>query len=440
MRRVNVPALVLAFLLTLTACGETPSQSSAPETDHTEQDEDVTVYDCGGVKVALPSEYVPQLRVETDFPDAEESWRPLISVYEKASYDASVEEWGEGGGRLFGLLVMNQAAFEQQISADASGIDIFATDGEWYYAYTFPTDVQFFRPGGEIDTSSGDWKSWEELNELGPRVREDFLTRNHLQSFNMQDFAAQLSAEDENHVCVRYYPYFGADGDTSVYYQLLLRQPARQGEDGIWAVDQWLDAFGNQYLYFPDSGLPAAEYYARLQEECDAGEYPEYRTPAGAAAMFVEDFFGAAEGSFQQAPAVDHAYMEWNWRLEDIVMDVIYSQAVDEWTLLDAVAQASAGNWGVIGRYNYGSDWLTPLMAAVSDASIGDSQQARTQAVLSFYLTAGELEPSFRSSLSGILRSQRNMDPEAYQAALAEFTGEEQEILLGAHFGTAAVN
>lgn len=156
--------------------------------------------------------------------------------------------------------------------------------------------------------------------------------------------------------------------------------------------------------------------------------------------MFVEDFFGSTEGSFQQVPAVDHGYMERNWRLEDLVMEVMFSQAVDEWTLLDCAGEASADNWGVIGRYNYGSDWLTPLMAAVSDASIGDDQQARTRAVLSFYLAAQDLTPDFRASLSGILRAQRNMDPEAYQAALEEFTPEEQAVLAGAPFGTAPEN
>lgn len=435
MRRFEALALLLAFLLSLSACGGEPAEPDAPPQDGDAGDE--TIYDCGGLEIALPTEYLEQLYVETDFPDAEESWRPLISVYEKLSYETAMEEYGGGGGFLFGLLVMDQAAFEQHISADGSGIDIFATDGERYFAYTYPTDVQFCRPGGEIDTESEDWKTWEKLNEIGPLVREDFLTRNGLQSFDVQDFTSRLTAEDGDHICVRYYPYFVKDGDIRVYYQLLLRQPAAQGEGGIWAVDQWLDEFGNQYLYFPDSGRPSAEYYAQLQEECGAGQHPELLTPAGAAAAFVKDYFDhdTLDGSFENVPEVDNGYTERNQRLQELVLDVMFEQDVDGMALLECVRDATADNWGVLGRYMYGSDWFEPLMDAVSGASIGDGQQARDRAVLSFYLASGETRTDFRSPLSGILRAQRNMDPEAYQAALEEFSEEEQEILLGAHFG-----
>lgn len=436
MRRLEALVLVLAVLLALSACGgeENPNRDIPPANTG---EEDSTLYDCGGFQVALPAQYLDLLYVETDFPDAEASWKPLISVYEKVSYETAMEEYGGGGGFLFGLLMMNQAAFEQHISADGSGISVFATDGERYYAYTYPTDVQFCRPGGEIDTQSEDWASWEELNEIGPAVRDDFLTRNGLQSFTVRDFTDRLAAEAGDHVCVRYYPYFIQDGDTRIYYQLLLRQPARQGGDGIWAVDQWMDAFGNQYLYFPDSGKPAAEYYAQIQQECAAGAHPEYLTPAGAAAVFAKDFFTheTAEGSFQAVPEVDYGYMERNLRLENMMWDVMYGSGVDDMELLECVGGATADNWGVLSRGMYGSDWFQPLMDAVSDASVGEDQQARDQAVLSFYLAADGARTDFHGPLSGILRAQRNMDPDAYQAALDTFSGEDRDFLLGAVFG-----
>lgn len=290
MRRLEAFALVLACLLALAACGgETDSPEPGPETPPRDGGGDVTVFDCGGLEAALPSEYLDLLYVDTDFPDAEESWKPLISVYEKASYETAMEEYGGGGGFLFGFLVMDQAAFEQHISSDGSGIDVFATDGERYYAYTYPTDVQFCRPGGEIDTESEDWKTWEKLCELGPLVREDFLTDNSLQSFSVQDFLGRLD-ESGDHVVLKYFPDPAEDG--GICYRLFLRQPARPGEDGLWAVDWWLDEQDNQFFYFPDSGMPAAQYYARLQEKCDAGEHPELLTPLGAAQAFVGDCFG----------------------------------------------------------------------------------------------------------------------------------------------------
>lgn len=90
MRRLEAFALVLACLLALSACGgETERQEPVQTSPSQDGQEDKTVYDCGGLSVALPTEYLDLLRVDTDFPDAQESWKPLISVYEKASYEAA---------------------------------------------------------------------------------------------------------------------------------------------------------------------------------------------------------------------------------------------------------------------------------------------------------------------------------------------------------------
>ena len=205
MRRFETFLLVLACLLTLSACGgETDSQEPVQTPPPQDSGEDVTVYDCAGLEVALPNEYLDQLLVDTEFPDAEESWKPLISVYEKDSYEAAMEDFGGGGGLLFGFLAMDQAAFEQHISSDGSGIEVFATDGERYYAYTYPTDVQFYRSDAESVPDHPDWPVWEKLCELGPQVREDFLTRNNLQSFSVQDFLGQLDG-GADHVVLKYY-------------------------------------------------------------------------------------------------------------------------------------------------------------------------------------------------------------------------------------------
>lgn len=432
MRRLEVFTLALACLLTLTACGggaEAPDAGRDPLPP--DGGEDMTVYDCGGLSVALPTEHLDLLRVDTDFPDAEESWKPLISVYEKASYEAAMEDFGGGGGFLFGFLAMDQAAFEQHISSDGSGIEVFATDGERYYAYTFPTDVQFCRPGGVIDTESEDWKTWETLCELGPLVKEDFLTSNNLQSFSVQDFLGQPD-EDGAHLVLKYYPYFLKDGDTRIYYQLLLRQPARQGEGGIWAVDQWLDKSGNQSLYFPDSGKPAAEYYADLQEQCDAGEHPELLTPAGAAADFVMDYFGheTAEGCFEEIQEIDQGYMVRNQRLQETVQAVMFDEDVDQRVLLECVGEATGDNWGVLGRFMYGSDWFNPLMDAVAEAAVGEDQQTRNRAVMSFLLATKDARTDFRTPLDEILQTQAEADPGAFTAALVEFSEEDQTYIL----------
>ena len=429
MRRFETFLLVLACLLTLSACGgETDSQEPVQTPPPQDGGEDVTVYDCAGLEVALPNEYLDQLLVDTEFPDAEESWKPLISVYEKDSYEAAMEDFGGGGGFLFGFLVMDQAAFEQHISSDGSGIEVFATDGERYYAYTHPTDVQFYRSDAESVPDHPDWPVWEKLCKLGPQVREDFLTRNNLQSFSVQDFLGRLD-ESGGHVVLKYYPYFLKDGDTRIYNQLLLRQPARQGEGGLWAVEQWLDARGTQYLYFPDSGKPAAEHYADLQAACDAGEHPELLTPVGAAEAFVKDYFGheTAEGSFERVPEVDQGYMERNQRLQQLVLDLEFRpEDVGDMDLLNCVGEATGDNWGALGRFMYGSDWFNPLMDAVAEAAVGGDQQTRNRAVMSFLLATKDARTDFRTPLDIILQTQAQADPGAFTAALAEFSEEDQ--------------
>lgn len=353
-----------------------------------------------------------------------------------------MEDFGGEGGFLFGFLAMDQAAFEQHISSDGSGIDVFATDGERYYAYTYPTDVQFYRSDAGTLPDHPDWETWEKLNEIGPQVREDFLVRNGLQSFNIQDFLNRQTDGGDG-VWVQYYPYFVKDGDTRIYDQLLLRQPAGQGEGGLWAVEQWLDVWGSQYLYFPDTGKPAAEHYAELQEACDAGEYPELLTPVGAAEAFVKDYFGheTAEGSFERVPEVDQGYMERNQRLQQLVLDLEFRpEDVGDMDLLNCVGDATGDNWGVLGRFMYGSDWFNPLMDAVAEAAVGEGQQTRNQAVMACFLATQNTLSDFSTPLGDVLRRQCGADPDAFDAAMEEFSQEEQALLTPYRSGPAGGN
>ncbi len=164
----------------------TPSETPPAQEDDNQTDGDYTIYTCGGVDIALPTQYLDLLIVDTDFPDAAESWKPLLSVYEKASIEAAQAEFGDsmGFGFLFGFLSVDRAGYEQLLQEDGSGKEAFATDGTRYYIYTFPTDVQFYRPddgdGGGVNIQSEAWKTWETLNELGPAVQADLLERNGL--------------------------------------------------------------------------------------------------------------------------------------------------------------------------------------------------------------------------------------------------------------------
>lgn len=445
MRRFWMLLLTLGLLGSLAGCGaqtppETPPVPETPEVPAPEApavpadpDEDCAVYDCGEIEIALPAKYLDQLIVDTDFPDAEDSWRPLMSVYERASVEAAEADWGDsmGFGFLFGFLAMDRAGYERLLCEDGSGIEVFAADGERYYAYTYPTDVQFYRSGGEISTESQDWRDWEALNDMGLTVRADVVERNGLTPHTGAEFLARPFTWEGSHVFLEYRPYYAVDGDQRIVYTLVLSQPAQQGEGGVWCVERWYDEYGNQYLWFPDSGMASEDYFARLQAECGAGEHPELRTSAGAAAAFVKEYFGhdTEEGSFAEADGLPEAYMERNSRLQETVLDLMAGREVDPMELLDRVGGASADNWGSLGRGMYGSDWFTPLMDAVEDAAMGTEQQRRDRAVLSFLLSAQGARTDFRTPLIAILRTQREADGGAFAAALAEFSPEERAYL-----------
>ena len=358
--------------------------------------------------------------------------RFLLSVYEKASVEAAQEDFGDGTGvgYLFGLAVVDQAGLEQLLCMDYPGVDIFATDGEHYYIYDYPTDVQFYRGGGEIDIESEEWKTWETLNELGYQVREDMMKRNRLSAYSTAQFLEQPFTYAGEHLYMRYYLYQDRDGGKDTIFTLVLSQPAVQGEGGLWAVERWLDEYGYVYLYFPDSGKPSAEYYAQLQESAPE-KSPELLTPEGAAKAFVWDYFGlsASLDSFALADDDGTAYTQANLRLHELVSNLLYGQDVDPMDLLDCVGNVSGQNWGTLNRRFHGSEWWPALKAALEDAAVGSRQQLRDQHIMALAFALQDSQMDYRRSIYQILQKQRKADEEAFQSALALFGPGEQELI-----------
>lgn len=309
MNRLASFSLILSFLLTLTACGKNLPDTKEPEEPPQEDGgEEVTIYHSGGVEMALPNRYAGQLTVYTSEGEAENGFQTLFSVYETASLRAAETDFGDstGFGFLFGFAALDQAALEQYLSALPPNAAIFAQDETRYYAYTYPTDVQFYRSGGAVDTQSEDWQNWQVLNGLSSEVQADLTGRNGLRPFTMDAFFEQEFTYGGDHVYLNYYPNFASAGNDQEYYTLVLSQPVRQGHGGIWCVERMLDASGQVYYYFPDSGKPAMEYYEGLQEACGAGRYKELLTPLGAAKFFVQEsgyFSGeTSDESFRALP------------------------------------------------------------------------------------------------------------------------------------------
>lgn len=441
--RKRLTALLLSGLLLLTTgCGQQTGDPAAKQTPPEAgfADNADAFYDFGSVQIALPIEHLDRLIVETGEDDCEEDRplypRSLMRVYEKASVEALEKLYGssEGGGFLWGIVEMDQAQFEQLLTNDVGGCQIFARDGDLYYAKLHPTDVQYFRENGEIDMESEDWQMWETLNALGDEICADIIERNGLTPYSQWEFYARPFTWESEHAYIEYYNYYTFDGSKSEFYTLILSQPAKQGGGGLWCVERMIDEYGTTYPLFPDSGLPATDYYAGLQTECDVGEHPELLTPLGAAEDFVRNsgWFNdepVAE-SFAFTAEVDSDYAEANQTMSRTISALLVRpETVTDAELLDCIGCFRNDTWAVMGRSFYGSDWWTPLQAALERSAVGDDQEERDRSMMTFYLTSYDRYADF---IAGCLQTQRAADPDAFQTALESFSAEQQSVLLSA--------
>ncbi len=433
MRKSLVSLCLSALLLLTVSCGQAEPVSPAPEAP---PEEVAAPIDPHTLKTEIPEEYRDLLIVTTEFEETDEHWISLLSVQEKASVEAMEKDYGSGagGGFLFGIAAMDQVGFEQFLQYDYSGCDVFARDETWYYVKIYPTDVQFYRSGGVIDSQTEDWKQWETLNTLGDWVCQDFVDRNGLTPYSQREVRNQPFTWESEHTYAKYYNYYNFDGSKSEFYTLVLSQPARQGEGGLWCVERFYDECGNLCLYFPESDVPAAEYYADLQVECDEGQHPELLTPLGAAKDFVANsvWFSdeATDANVEQTDGVDSDYSETNQRTSRVIASLLVCpEEVTDQEVLDCIGAFRNDTWGVMGRNFYGSDWWTPLQAALENAAVGTGQADRDRSMMKFCLTSYGRYADFIGSL---LQAQRAAEPETFQAVLEEFYPEQQSVLLAA--------
>lgn len=272
--------VVVAFIAAAAVgCTFTGAKEEIEQTD-----ENFTLYDCSGIIIALPNEYIEQLNV---YYEAESNVAStLISVYEKASEEAAVADGyvDSGLGWIFSILQYNQTQYEQYLCSDGSGLSFFARDDKWYYGLCTPTDVRFYRHGG---VSESELENWEALNGLGFSIQNDFITRNSMTPYSDSE-ACDNYTYDGEHLLFNYYPYYSVNGSKDEAFTFVLSQPATQGDGGIWCVERFVDGTqGYCILWFPDSGKPATEYYIGLQSECDDGHKPWLIDPVQVAMDFA---------------------------------------------------------------------------------------------------------------------------------------------------------
>ena len=275
-------ALTLVLVLLLSACATVldaqPSPMSAPESGPAATpDPDALLADpveyhlANGLTAALPHDLTDSLLVLTP-----QEGEDFLSVYDRYSCEAA-GGYGEMG-LIFSLTRCSRIEYDQSLTEDNSGRTFFARGDGWYYAYLTPTDVRFY---SESEDQPQALALWEELNRRLPEeMLPDFIARNGLEAFDKSQEFHDGCLWDSQHYYVSYHT-----PDWSESVTLLLSQPAAQGEGGIWCVE---GCFNNQYggsaLVLPrDTGMTAADYYAALQREAEAGDHPELMTPKGAA-------------------------------------------------------------------------------------------------------------------------------------------------------------
>ena len=401
--------------------GQEPAQTGA---------EAMAVYETAGIRIALPSDLIPQLLVEVPQACGEESPHSLtlMTVREKASAEAAEADFGsgEGFGFLFGISRLDQTALEELLQYDIPGCAVFATDGTHYYALTTPTDVQFHRSGDALYDVE-ELRAWHSLCALAESVPADLIVRNDLTPYDHRDLYEAAFTYSGTHSYVNYYPYFTADGSYDNFETLVLSQPVTQGVGGIWCVERIIDAHGNTSLIFPQQDIPAAKWYAARQAAHDAGTESHLLMPLDAAEEFLRSSGrttgNSAEGSLEETSSMDEEYIEANRNLDRVLPSLLTGSGTEEADLLACLAAFRDDTWAFMGRSYYGSDWWPPLLSAVEHAAIGEGQEARCAALQNFYLTScGRYEEALRP----LLRAQFESAPEAANAALSVRSEAEQ--------------
>lgn len=74
--------------------------------------------------------------------------------------------------------------------------------------------------------------------------------------------------------------------------QLLLSQPVKQGDEGIWTVERWKDTNGNEYYHTPQTEKTLEVYYADLQSGAEQGKAASLFDPVEVAVRYIKTDLG----------------------------------------------------------------------------------------------------------------------------------------------------
>ena len=314
--------------------------------EKTAQTDDAVLYELGdGLTLAIPADIAEELLVE--FPDDKQQEPSFPYVYHRASYQAGMEDFGSPMGFLFNLFRYDQVEYEQSyLAADGgTGQVIFARDDLWYYGMGVPTDVQFYADGDKIDTDSPEYQSWEQICARLSDIQADFAARNGLTLYDASaDLERPFLWEGEH----RYVECRNADGTLSL--TLLLSQPAKQGDGGIWCAEGSFDnTYGIWSKELPQGiQVPAAEYYADLQAQVDEGHRPGLLDPVQAAMDWYRTKYDAEDLS-----GLTFTLLENHGSILPVqVQNTVFTYAGQEYDLSERNGTINAiTDWTLVGKY-----------------------------------------------------------------------------------------
>lgn len=249
----------------------------------------------------LPEEMADLVEAEENAEDPD----CLVSYHAPAYAGGGEAEWG---GWLMDVYRMTHGEFERTFYAsDSSGWHAAARTEEAYYTFLIPTDVQW------APEFSEEFQVLQE--ELAVWIWEQVLAEEGAELFTDGEVREVLGATytyPGPHRWPVYYPDLAISGSYERAMVLTLSQPVKQGDGGIWCVERWRDE-NNTYLWYPrDIDLSAADYYAQLQAQADAGEADWALDPHEVALQMVQqwyswnDTYTVAEDSLFNDHTVDH--------------------------------------------------------------------------------------------------------------------------------------
>ena len=245
------------------------------------------------------------------------------------------------GGWLLDVYRMTPGEFEHTFYAsDSSGWYALARTEDGYYAFYGPTDVQwepeFLEEFLALQNKLEDW------------VREQVLAEEGAEPFTDEDVSVVLRAPftyPGAHRWPVYYPYLAISGSYKNAMRLTLSQPVKQGDGGIWCVERWSDENAT-YLWYPqDKDLSAADYYAQLQAQADAGEADWALDPHEVALQMVQqwyswnDTYTVAEGSLFDDHTVEQLEEYGLWVFPSWEKDYLEDGSVVEDGLFEIMGQ-----------------------------------------------------------------------------------------------------